>query len=269
MERGQKNGAGALQWVQQAEFLTREPDLNALAAVWSPESGVVDAETFVQTLRLQAERAEVAIGWCTELVDLSQDSQGWSLRLRAADGNESSLHASVVVNAAGLHADDLALRAGYDIDGLGWRQRLVRGDYYSLQGSTPRPRCALVYPVPEPSLEGLGVHLTRDLGGRWLAGPDTTDIDEIDYRVGSNKAEAFAASLRAWLPEISASELRADYAGIRPRLVGPANASRDFVISLESEGFLHLGGIESPGLTASLAIGAHAAQMVEASGLMS
>jgi len=262
LKHSRENGVEELRWIDKSDLKSREPNLNAWSAIWSPRSGVLDADALVQSLRRKAEEAGVAIGWQTELVGVDRAQNEWKLRVARQADEEDILHAPVIINASGLYADKVARWAGFDTRALGWEQRWVRGDYYSLSASAPTPNCPLVYPLPHRGLKGLGIHLTQDLGGQWRAGPDTTDIEELNYEIGENKADAFAASLARWLPGISASQLRPDYAGIRPKLAlrDPAHIS-DFILSMQPNGFMHLGGIESPGLTASLAIGVEVARV--------
>ncbi len=182
-----------------------------------------------------------------------------------ARGERLSIRAPWVINAAGLDADRVAGFAGLDVDALGYRLHPCKGDYFALAASAPKPETALVYPVPNGP--GLGIHLTVDLGGRCIAGPDATFVDtRDDYAVDEDKADAFAASVARYLPSIETSHLTPDYAGIRPRLAGPGEPFRDFVIEEASPhgvpGLINLIGIESPGLTASPAIAERVAAIV-------
>jgi L-2-hydroxyglutarate oxidase LhgO len=168
------------------------------------------------------------------------------------------------VNAAGLHADRVAAQAGVDVEAAGYRQHPCKGDYFALAPGAGLRFGGLVYPVHGAA--GLGVHVTLDLGGRVKFGPDATYVSRLDYAVDPGKASAFAEAAGRYLPELRAEWLSPDQAGIRPKLQGPGEPFRDFVIAEESArglpGLVSLVGIESPGLTASLAIGERVAELL-------
>jgi L-2-hydroxyglutarate oxidase LhgO len=174
------------------------------------------------------------------------------------------LRARAVINAAGLGADRVAASAGIDIDAAGYRLKLCKGDYFALASRLRGIVRHLVYPAPVHA--GLGVHVTLDLEGNLRAGPDTTYVASTSYDVDPDKAAQFGAALRRYLPEVRDEDLRPDYAGIRPKLQGPSDPARDFVIEEASRfglpGLVNLIGIESPGLTASEAIAERVAALV-------
>jgi L-2-hydroxyglutarate oxidase LhgO len=165
-----------------------------------------------------------------------------------------ALEAGLVVNAAGLHAPALAARFDGLAPGSVPRAWFAKGSYYGLAGRSPFSR--LIYPVPEPG--GLGVHLTLDLGGQARFGPDVEWVDRIDYAVDPRRAAGFAEAIRRYWPGLPAGALQPGYAGIRPKISGPGEPPADFVIQDARvhglPGLVNLFGIESPGLTASLAI---------------
>ena len=171
-----------------------------------------------------------------------------------------------MVNAAGLDGDAVAARAGIDVEACGYRLHPCKGDYFSLAPGAPLRCSRLVYPVPAGP--GLGVHVTLDLGGRVRFGPDAEYVERPRYDVDPRKAERFAAAASRYLPGLRAEWLAPDYAGVRPKLAGPGVAFRDFVVQEESAaglpGFVNLIGIESPGLTAALAIGERVAGLLAA-----
>jgi L-2-hydroxyglutarate oxidase LhgO len=162
-----------------------------------------------------------------------------------------------VVNAGGLAADAVAASAGLDVEARGYRLFPCKGDYFSLAPGVSVAVSRLIYPVPAGP--GLGVHVTLDLGGRMRFGPDAEYVSSPRYDVDAGKAAQFAAAVSRYLPGMRAEWLAPDYAGVRPKLAGPGVAFRDFVVQEESQaglpGFVNLIGIESPGLTAALAIG--------------
>jgi D-amino-acid oxidase len=143
-----------------------------------------------------------------------------------------------------------------------WRLYPCKGSYFALGTGSPPTRNSLIYPLPQGG--GLGVHITADIAGARRAGPDAEFVDTIDYVVDESRVERFAEAVARYLPAIRPEHLTPDYSGVRPKLVGPGGGFADFVITNppSQPGFIHLIGIESPGLTAALAIGAHVSKMV-------
>ncbi len=260
LARGLDNGAGALELLDAAEVLRREPRVHAAAGLFSPESGIVDAEGLARSYAAEAQSKGARLAFRTELTALEPAGSGWRVTTRGPDGELFALGATHVVNAAGLSADRVAAMAGLDVDALGWRLRFCKGDYFALAPRLGAVARHLVYPVPVHA--GLGVHLTMDLGGAFRAGPDTEYVDAPRYDVDPDKADTFAQALRAYLPEVRASDLTPDYAGIRPKLYGPGDEARDFVLEARPAGLVHLIGIESPGLTASEALARRVAALL-------
>jgi L-2-hydroxyglutarate oxidase LhgO len=263
-KRGQQNGAGNLEILGGDEVQRRESRLRATGALWSPESGIVDAHALVSSYQAEAETHGARVVLRTTVIGLEQEPPGWTVLTESADGERFSLRAPFVVNAAGLASDRIAERAGLDVDALGWRIRPCKGSYFAVApGLGPLSR-HLVYPVPVPG--GLGIHLTLDLGGRYRLGPDVEYVAEPEYVVDASKAEAFARAVSRFLPGIRSSDLTPDFAGVRPKLQGPGEPVRDFVIDDGSAhgapGLVSLIGIESPGLTAAGAIAERVAALL-------
>jgi L-2-hydroxyglutarate oxidase LhgO len=255
-KRGEQNGAGNLEILDGDEVRRREARLRTTGALWSPESGIVDAHALVSSYQAEAEAHGARVVLRTRVIGLERHAPGWTLHTESAEGERFPLRAPFVVNAAGLASDRIAEMAGLDIDALGWRIRPCKGSYFGVApGLGPLSR-HLVYPVPVPG--GLGIHLTLDLGGRYRLGPDVEYVAEPDYVVDASKAETFAEAVSRFLPGIRPSDLSPDFAGVRPKLQGPGEPVRDFVIDDGSAhgapGLVSLIGIESPGLTAAGAI---------------
>lgn len=262
--RGTENGAGALRLLDAAEVRALEPRVRAVAGLLSPESGIVDAHALMESYKAEATDHGAELSWQTEVRALERRDGGWRISTRGADGTPFVLEASWVVNCAGLGADRVAALAGLDVDALGLRLHYCKGDYFAL---TPRLRgitSRLVYPVPVQA--GLGIHVTIDLGGKLTSGPDTQYVDEVRYDIDAHKAALFGAALRRYLPEVLDDDLTPDYAGVRPKLQGPGEAFRDFVVEEASAygapRLVNLVGIESPGLTASDALARRVAEIV-------
>lgn len=250
--RGLANGAGALELIDAREIRKREHRVRARAALFSPESGIVDAHELAASYAREASAHGAAFAYRTVLEGLEPAGDGWLLVTRSTNGERFDLRARFVVNAAGLSADRVAEMAGLDVDALGWRIRFCKGDYFAIAPRLGAITRHLVYPVP--SHAGLGVHVTMDLGGSYRAGPDTEYVRAPRYDVDASKATVFARALRRYLPEIAEADLTPDYAGVRPKLYGPDEPARDFVVEERPRALVHLIGIESPGLTASEAL---------------
>ncbi len=257
--RGLENGVVDLKRIDELEIARLEPAVVAKHALHSPDTGIVDGQGFCLSLLAAAESNGAVLSVGRSVVSLDPRPFGWQVEVVAEDESPEHIDAGLVVDAAGLDADRIAELAGLDVDRLGWRQHPCKGDYFSLAPGAGIALGRLIYPVPQRA--GLGIHATLDLSGRVRFGPDTEYLDEIGldaYGVDPAKASGFAEAASRYLPGITAANLTPDYAGIRPKLAGPGDRFRDFVIEEASEagapGFIACVGIESPGLTAALAI---------------
>ncbi len=254
LRNGATCGAGALEVFDTAELARREPAVHGVAALWSPESGIVDSHALCISLADEAERGGALLALRHHLRAVTPGAPS-RLELRDPDGAPLVLRAERAVNAAGLLADRVAAWCGVDIDAGGLRIRPCKGDYFSVAPGARPDLHHLVYPVPVAAGTGagLGIHATLDLAGAVRFGPDTEYVDTPRYDVDPAKAVVFAAAIQRYLPGLRAAHLHPDYAGVRPKLAGPGEGFRDFAI-VEDGGWVHLVGIESPGLTAALAI---------------
>jgi len=255
-------GAGDLRLMTGAEASEQEPELRCALALHSPTSGVVDVHEFLASLVREIREADGAVVFHTEVNTINRSADGWIVRTTDTTGSEMELHTARIVNAAGLSALDVAAKSGLRDEECPWRLYPCKGSYFALGTGAPPTRNSLIYPLPEGG--GLGVHITSDISGARRAGPDAEFIDTIDYSVDESRAERFAEAVARYLPAIRPEHLTPDYSGIRPKLVGPAGGFADFVIAdpVSQPGVVHLIGIESPGLTASLAIGAHVSDVI-------
>lgn len=253
-------GAGDLRLMSGAEAKADEPELRCALALHSPTSGVVDVHEFLASLARAVKGADGEIVYQTAVEAITRTGDAWIVRTTDTRGTETELETDRVVNAAGLAAVDIAALSG--LEQRPWRLYPCKGSYFALTSGAPPTRNSLIYPLPEGG--GLGVHITADISGARRAGPDAEFIDEIDYSVDESRAERFAAAVSRYLPAIRPEHLTPDYSGIRPKLVGPEGGFADFVIASPASQprFCHLIGIESPGLTASLAIGARVSDVI-------
>jgi L-2-hydroxyglutarate oxidase LhgO len=255
-----RNGVSDLRRLEAAEAIRLEPALNCTAALLSPSTGIIDSHGLMLALLGDLEQAGGNLVVQTPVTALRPTPDGVQVQM----GHETSpwLRARWVINAAGLEAPRLASR----IEGFPPEHtptaRYAKGSYFTLEGRAPFSR--LVYPVPEPG--GLGVHLTLDLAGRARFGPDVEWIDEPEYSVDPRRADAFYERIRRYWPALQDGALSPAYAGVRPKIEGPGGLAADFRIDGPSvhgvPGIVNLLGIESPGLTAALAIADYAAAIV-------
>ncbi len=267
-QQGQLNGVDDLRLLSAAEACALEPALACSAALLSPSTGIIDSRALMLALLGEAERAGAWLALHSPLCSGSIETSGFLLESGGSDGLRFA--SAMVINAAGLWAPEVAASlAGFPAALLPVRHH-AKGSYYALSGCSPFSR--LIYPLPENG--GLGVHLTLDLGGQARFGPDVEwlpppmpgqPIGSLDYRVDPTRAEAFAAEIRRYWPGLPAAALAPAYAGIRPKIAGRSDPPGDFLIQGPAQhgipGLINLFGIESPGLTASLAIADHVADI--------
>ncbi|MEW5890014.1 MAG: NAD(P)/FAD-dependent oxidoreductase [Pseudomonadota bacterium] len=259
-EKARTNGVEDLRLLTAAEARALEPELACRAALLSPATGIVDSHGLMLALLGEAQSRGAVLALRSPVL---AGVVGRDLVLEVSGAEPMRLRAERVINAAGLHAPRVAAA----LDGLALhhvpRAWLAKGNYYSLSGRAPFSR--LIYPVPEPG--GLGVHLTLDLGGQARFGPDVEWVDDIDYRVDPQRAGRFYAEVRKYWPRLAEGALQPAYAGIRPKIAGPGAPAADFLIQGPAEhgvaGLLNLFGIESPGLTACLALARHAIDLLD------
>jgi L-2-hydroxyglutarate oxidase LhgO len=263
---GAANGVQGLRLIDRAEALAMEPALACAAALQSPLSGIVDSHGLMTTLLGDAENAGALLALRSPFVGASRDGKHWVLRTGGSEPFEMS--ARWLVNCAGLGAQAVARSmAGFPAAAIP-RQRLAKGHYFSLAGRAPFSR--LIYPTPVDG--GLGVHLTLDLGGQARFGPDVEWLPDgaeesaIDYAVDPGRQAAFEDAIRHYWPGLPAGSLIPAYSGVRPKVSGPGEPAADFQLLGPAEhgcaGVAQLFGIESPGLTASMAIGERVARVV-------
>ena len=259
-------GDDALVWLSSAQARAMEPVLRCTAALWSPASGIVDSHGLMTALLGDAQNAGALLALASPFQQARRNADGWVLQTGGAEGFE--LQARWLINCAGLHAQGVAAAMqGFPAAAVPTLY-LAKGNYFSLSGKAPFSH--LIYPTPVDG--GLGVHMTLDLAGQAKFGPDVqwlpgVALADVDYAVDPARAEAFEADVRRFWPGLPAGGLMPAYSGLRPKLAPRGQPAADFQITGPAEhgcaGVVQLFGIESPGLTASLAIGEHVAGLLE------
>ena len=278
LELGRQNDVEDLRLLGRAELLRLEPRIEAVAALFSPRTGIFAAEEAARALGQQASEQGAQVFTGADCVGLRRRQDGWRVAVAppaAGGGVEAWSHSSrIVVNAAGLYADRIARLAGVDVAARGWRLQWVKGNYFAIAPAHDGAVTRLIYPVPPDDGTSLGVHLCLDLAGQMRIGPDVEPLGPSagldtageasspeaygseDYSVDEARGDRFFASAARYLPWLGREDLTPAMAGIRPRLA--ASGFSDWVIAGEDEsdlaGLVNLIAIDSPGLTAAIAI---------------
>jgi L-2-hydroxyglutarate oxidase LhgO len=259
--QAEANGVDDLVWLDASDCFALEPEISAVRGLLSPSTGIVDSHAFMAALRRDAERGGADVVVSTPVLGGRVVSGGIQLSVGGSD--PATVRCRTAVNAAGLRAQEVAR----SIEGIRLAsvppQHFAKGHYFVLAGCAPFRR--LVYPIPVPG--GLGVHLTLDLAKQARFGPDVSWLGGVDYGFDDSRADSFYEAIRRYYPALAANSLVPGYTGIRPKL-GPASApAQDFMVHgpaiHEVPGLLNLYGIESPGLTASLALADHALGLLQ------
>ncbi|MDZ7830110.1 MAG: NAD(P)/FAD-dependent oxidoreductase [Halofilum sp. (in: g-proteobacteria)] len=254
-ERAVANGLHDLEWLEADAVQRLEPAVRADAALHSPSTGIVDSQGLCIALQAEIEQAGGSIALHTPVTALRIGND----HIRV-DTPELALEARTCINAAGLAAADLARAAGLD----DVPRHFAKGHYYRFSGPSPFHR--LVYPVADSA--GLGIHVTLDLDGRTRFGPDVEWVDEPDYHFDESRLPRFVDAIRRYYPDLDPDRLEPDSTGIRPKLVPAGAPPADFQVRLQYAGdgrIVHMLGMESPGLTAALAVAEYVEGLIESS----
>jgi L-2-hydroxyglutarate oxidase LhgO len=258
LQRARSNGVEDIELIGRKGLRDLEPHVRGTSALLSPASGIVDSHALMLSYQADAEAAGAVIALRTPVV--AGAVAGGTIQLTTGASEAAELDAELVVNAAGLHAWDLSASITGLNHGTIPPRVFAKGNYFTLSGAKA-PFRHLIYPVPEPG--GLGIHLTLDLAGNARFGPDVEWVDNIDYAVDPNRGQRFYTSIRRYWPDLPDGALVPAYSGIRPKTARTDPC--DFIIqgpkTSGHDGYIALYGMESPGLTAALAIGDHVAQL--------
>jgi L-2-hydroxyglutarate oxidase LhgO len=246
------NGVTDLTWLDPDEVRELEPEVACTGALLSPSTGIIDSHSLMLAYQGDAEDHGAFLAFNAPLLAGRVTGDGFELQVGGAD--PMTLCSTLLINAAGLFAPEIAGKLEGLDPNLVPKGYFAKGNYYTLVGA--RPFKHLVYPVPEEG--GLGVHVTIDLGGQVKFGPDVEWIDELNYDVDPRRADAFYDAVRSYYPALKDGAIEPGYAGIRPKLSGKGQPAADFVLQGPADhgipGLVNMLGIESPGLTASMAL---------------
>ena len=258
-QRGLENEVEGLSLLGQTELKRLESELDAYGAIHSAETGIFDSHLYLKSLEQDARDYGASLALKTSFKSARKDGDDWTVCLCTSENESIKVRSRWLINTAGHRAHAVAKQiAEYPKRHLP-RRYLAKGTYWSTSQNLPFKR--LLYPMPNAA--GLGIHLTFDLNGAARFGPDVTWVDEERYEVDASQKEHFIQAIQSYFPGLDPERLHPDYAGIRPKLVGPGEPAHDFVIQGPGDhscmGLMHCFGVESPGLTASLAL----ARMIE------
>ena len=261
MEQAAANGVEDLELLDTDQVERLEPHISAKKAIFSPSTGIINSHHLMDRFEQLALENGVMPAYChlvKAVEPLPAKGSGYRVYFNNPDGTADTIDCCHLINCAGLKSDFIASLAGIDLAAAGYRHHYCKGEYFSLPPSKASMVNHLIYPPPLHSLTGLGIHATITLDGRLRLGPNTVYIDREDYSVDPAHGQDFYRSARAYLPFIAEDDLEPEMAGIRPKLSGPGEPFRDFIISEETDrglpGLINLVGIESPGLTCALSI---------------
>jgi L-2-hydroxyglutarate oxidase LhgO len=241
-----------------------EPNLQCEVALLSPSTGIIDSHQYMLALEGDISRQGGMVALRSTFRGADPITGGFNLKVDAAGSGVMALECRILINAGGLHAQRVANTIRPMPRELVPQQHFAKGSYFTLSGRAPFER--LIYPLPTTA--SLGLHYSVDLGGQARFGPDVEWVDAIDYEVDANRAAEFVSSIRRYYPALESDALSPGYAGVRPKVVGPGEPAGDFELQGPQthgvSGLINLFGIESPGLTSSLAIGKNVAALVKA-----
>jgi L-2-hydroxyglutarate oxidase LhgO len=247
---GRQNGVTSLSLLNRQQVAQMEPHIQAQAALYSPDTGIISSHHLMDHFLTQAQNNGARLVCRTSVTGIERESNNWRIFAQNDTDADFDFLSAIVINASGLYSDIIA-----GMMGSTYHLHYCKGDYCGITGVKTGLVNRLVYPAPAKNHVGLGVHLTIDLNGRLKLGPDATYIERVeDYMVEPEKASLFYELARNYFPFLKPENVYPDMAGIRPKLQGPNDLVADFIIRQDAPGFVNLVGIESPGLTASPAI---------------
>jgi L-2-hydroxyglutarate oxidase LhgO len=260
------NGVNDLVVLERDQIAEMEPNIFALKALFSPSTGIIDTHSLMKQYETNTINNGGQVVYGSEVAGIKRIKDGYEITLSDSDKKQFSFTSGIVINSAGLTADKVSEMVG--IEDASLKIMFCKGEYFRVNPPKNRLIRRLIYPVPHQDMEGIGIHVTLDMGGGVKLGPDVKYLDsnEYDYRLTTSKQEAFFLSAKKFLPFLEFDDIAPEMAGIRPKIQKPGEPQKDFYISEESQrgypGFINLIGMESPGLTASIAIAGYVNELV-------
>jgi L-2-hydroxyglutarate oxidase LhgO len=265
LELATNNGVEGVRIIDRKQVEKIESKVNAVAALWCPSSGIVDSHNLMRFFESAARDNGTTFAYSIEVNSLDKSNNGFIVGVRDSDGSQYQFGTRYLINASGLSSDMVSGYLGIDPVINNYKIKFLKGIYFRINRELERFPTTLIYPVP-PIPTIVGIHTCPDIAGGMRLGPYCTWTKEVEYSVDDTHKQLFFDSTKGYLPFLSFEELNPDSAGILPRLENPGEPMRDFIIRHEAdrglEGFVNLVGIESPGLTASPAIGKMVAKMI-------
>jgi L-2-hydroxyglutarate oxidase LhgO len=261
-----KNGVNDLLVLGKEQISELEPNIFALKALYSPSTGIVDSHLLMKQYETNAVNNGCQIVYGSEVTGISKVEKGYKITLLDSDNKNYSFTSKIIINSAGLTSDKISEMVGISDDKL--KILFCKGEYFRINPPKNRLIKRLVYPVPHHNLEGIGIHVTVDMGGGVKLGPDVKYLESniYDYKLTASKQEAFYRSAKKFLPFLEFEDLAPEMAGIRPKIQRPGEPLSDYYIKEETErgypGFINLIGMESPGLTSSIAIAKYVEKLI-------
>jgi L-2-hydroxyglutarate oxidase LhgO len=262
-----KNGVDDLLVLEREQISELEPNIFALKALFSPSTGIIDSHSLMKRYETNSYHNGCQIVYGSEVTGISQIKNGYKIDLFDADKKKYSFTTRIIINSAGLTSDKISEMVGIRDDSL--KILFCKGEYFRINPPKNRLINRLVYPVPHQNMEGIGIHVTIDMGGGVKLGPDIKYLESniYDYKLTASKQEEFYNSAKKFLPFLEFDDIAPEMAGIRPKIQKPGEPLRDFYIMEESKrgfpGFINLIGMESPGLTSSIAIAKYVTGLIK------
>lgn len=261
-----KNGLTNVKRLSEQEVKELEPNINAIGGLLVSDTGVVNSYEFMKELEVNSINNGVQFVYNSTVKELDRGKNGYKVVLEDSEGSDFTFTSTIVINAAGLNSDTISDLL--KINDSNYKLHYCKGEYFAVGNGKNKLVNKLIYPVPNPNLTGLGVHVTIDIDNGLKLGPNAFYLEdrELDYTVDSNHLKDFYKSAKRFLPFLEEEDLYPAYSGIRPKLQKLGDPFRDFMIREEDdkgfENYFNLIGIESPGLTASLAIGSYIEELI-------
>jgi L-2-hydroxyglutarate oxidase LhgO len=261
------NGVDDIRFLGKREIHELGPNVKCVGALISPSTGIVDSHALMKQLETNAVNHGTQFAYGSEVLRIEKLIDGYRIFLNDSDGMDFSFTTRKLINSAGLESDKISGMLGILDESL--KITFCKGNYFRVNPPKNKLVNRLVYPVPNPNMEGIGIHVTIDMGGGVKLGPDVEWMSEniYDYSVSKSQQKAFYESAKQFLPFLEMDDLSPEMAGIRPKVQKPGEAIRDFYIQEEAEkgfpGFVNLIGIESPGLTSCLAIAEYVSELIK------